>query len=236
MTTHDDQSGAGDPGEGPGTAKAPTGIQAPGAGTYNYYEDDDAGYSTGDPTSLVGQHRSDDYYDALARERRPQAWSAGADLGLLVLRLALGAMFLAHGAQKLFGAFGGPGSEGFARALEKMGYEQAPVLSMVTGVTEFGAGALLVLGLFTPLAAAGILGVMANVVFSKLGAGVFASGGGFEYEAMFGVVALALMFTGPGRVALDNGRAWYRRPVLTGFLCLILAAAASAVVLTVFHR
>lgn len=246
MTTHDDQPGAagGHPEERSGgaqaptgaTAKAPSGIQTPGTGTYNYYEDDEAGYSTGDPTSLVAQHRSDEYYDELARERSPLAWNAGADLGLLVLRLALGALFLAHGAQKLFGAFGGPGSEGFAQALEKMGYQQAPVLSMVTGVTEFGAGALLVLGLFTPLAAAGILGVMANVVFSKLGAGFFETSGGFEFQAMLGAVALGLMFTGPGRVALDNGRAWYRRPVISGFLCLVLAAAASAVVLTVFHR
>ncbi len=203
-----------------------------GAGSYNYYND--SGYSEVE-TAALQNRQSDEYYDELARQRAPYGWNAGADLGLLILRLMLGGVFLAHGAQKLFGAFGGPGPEGFEQALQKMGFQQSNVLALVTGGTELGAGALLVLGLFTPLAAAGVVGVMVNAVFLNLQSGFFAPSG-VEFPATLGAVALGLMFAGPGRVALDNGRSWFRRPVLSGFLCLLIAAGSSAGVLVFLHR
>ncbi|WP_460954854.1 DoxX family protein [Parasphingorhabdus pacifica] len=234
MRTHDDRPG----GEGGypddrnfgGTSSAGAGSQGPaGLDGYDYY-DDDAGYSDGEGTSLI-RGRSDDYYEELERESKQLRWNAGADLGLLVLRLALGGLFIVHGAQKLFGAFGGPGPDGFAQALSRMGFRESAVLSLVTGGTELGAGALLVLGLFTPLAAAGLLGVMASAVVTKLDSGFFAAQGGFEFEAVLGVAALALMFTGPGRVALDKGRSWFRHPLVSGFVALLIAAGSSAAVL-----
>ncbi|CAM05335.1 DoxX family protein [Saccharopolyspora erythraea] len=209
-------------------SQGPAGTQGLGVQGYNYYDDDD-GYSEAEATSVGGG--SDDYYDDLGNERKPLRWHAGADLGLLVMRLVLGGIFAAHGAQKLFGALGGPGPEGFAQALTGMGFQQAATLSLVTGGTELGAGALLVLGLFTPLAAAGIVGVMANAVALKFGSGFFASGGGVEFEVTLGAMALGLMFTGPGRVALDYGRVWFRRPLIFGFISLVIAAGASAAVL-----
>ncbi|GAA4619578.1 DoxX family protein [Saccharopolyspora hordei] len=213
------------------------GTQSFGAQKYDYYDDDD-GYSTADATSLVDPRGGgeDVYYDDLGNTRKPFGWSGSTDLGLLVLRLALGGIFLAHGAQKLFGVLGGPGPEGFAQALSEMGFQQSATLALVTGATELGAGALLVLGLFTPLAAAGVVGVMANAIVLKLGAGFFAATGGFEFEATLGVLALGLMFTGPGRVALDNGRVWFRRPLAFGFVGLVIAAAAATVVLLLFHK
>lgn len=214
------------------TAKVSHGAPTPGGSSYGFYDDD--GYS--DPAPLSEQSGTDDYYDDEPKHRKPFGWNAGADLGLLILRWSLGGLFLVHGAQKLFGVLGGPGSEGFAQMLQKMGYQQSPVLALVTGGTELGAGALLVLGLFTPLAAAGVLGVMANVVMLKLNKGFFVQQGGFEYEAMLGAMALGLMFTGPGRVALDFGRAWFRRPVLSGFISLLIAAGASAAVLILLHH
>ena len=242
MGQHDDLSGGADdrPGGAAPGRHASGGQAPPPTSAYSYYVDegDDAGYDADDATSSIPHRPGEgpDYYDELARQRRPLPWTAGADLGLLVLRLSIGALFLAHGSQKLFGVLGGPGSLGFARALQGMGFQQAGTLSLVTGTTELASGALLVLGLFAPLAAAGIVGLMANAVFVKLGHGFFATAGGFEYEAVLGVVGLGLMFTGPGRVALDNGRWWFRRPVLAGFISLVVAAAASVGVLLGLHH
>lgn len=207
------------------------------ASAINYYadEDDDTGHGGEISANPRSSGEGSDYYDELARQRQPRPWTAGADLGLLILRLALGALFLAHGSQKLFGVLGGPGSVGFARTLEGMGFQQAGTLALVTGGTELASGALLVLGLFTPLAAAGIVGLMANAVFLHLGRGFFQSGGGFEFEAVLGVVALGLMFTGAGRVAVDNGRWWFRRPLTAGFISLVIAAGAAAGVLVGLH-
>ncbi|WP_344678285.1 DoxX family protein [Saccharopolyspora taberi] len=211
--------------------QGPAGTQGLGVQKHNYYDDDD-GYSDADATSLVRNPAGDDvYYDELPAERKPFGWNAGADLGLLILRLALGGLFAVHGAQKLFGAFGGPGPEGFAQALTEMGFQQSATLALITGGTELGAGALLVLGLFTPLAAAGIVGVMANAVAVKFGGPFFNTDGGYEFESTLGALALGLMFTGPGRVALDYGRVWFRRPLTFGFIALIIAAGASVAVI-----
>ncbi|MGW3471963.1 DoxX family protein [Saccharopolyspora sp. NPDC000995] len=217
--------------------KSAQSTQSLGAQKYAYYDDDD-GYSDAEATSVVDRRAAapSDYYDEIGDPRKPFGWNAGTDLGLLILRLALGGIFLAHGAQKLFGVLDGPGPDGFAMALSKMGFERSAALALVTGGTELGAGALLVLGLFTPLAAAGVVGVMANAIFLKLGAGFFAATGGFELEATLGVLGLGLMFTGPGRVALDYGRVWFRRPLPFGFISLITAGAVSAAVLVLFHR
>lgn len=246
VRTHDDHPGTGGgypddryyggtaaaPGGNPPVQPtAPMGSQSSGASDFDDYYDDDA-YSTTDP-SMLGDY--DDYDDELDDRRGRFGWNGGTDLGLLILRLALGGVFIAHGAQKLFGAFGGPGPEGFAQSLRKMGFEQSTALSLVTGATELGGGALLVLGLFTPLAAAGLVGVMVNALVVKFDGAFFASSGGVEYELVLGSLALGLLFTGPGRAALDKGRSWFRHPLASGGICLLLAAAASAVVLLVLH-
>lgn len=168
-------------------------------------------------------------------ERRPLAWNAGADLGLLVMRLVVGTIFMAHGAQKVFGWFGGPGLDGFADDLAGMGYSPSDVLAALTGFTELVGGALVVLGLFTPVAAAGLLGVMVNAIWVKWNAGLFAVDGGYELELALAALATALVLAGPGRVALDNGRVWFRHPVVTGFFCLLLAGGAAVAVRLLFQ-
>ncbi|MFD1146131.1 DoxX family protein [Saccharothrix hoggarensis] len=167
-------------------------------------------------------------------ERKPFGWTASADIGLLVLRLALGGAFVVHGLQKVFGLFGGPGIDGFTRYLQSAGFREARILAWVTGVTELGGGALLVLGLFTPLAAAGVLGVMANVIALKYRGGYFAPNG-VELEAAYAAMAFAVLFAGPGRAAIDHNRSWFRHPLLSGFLCLLVAAGATAATLYVFR-
>ncbi|TCP52080.1 putative oxidoreductase [Tamaricihabitans halophyticus] len=167
-------------------------------------------------------------------------WHAGLDLGLLAIRVILGGIFIVHGLQKL-GMFGGMDGNGggvsvFADALSASGYSATTMLAWVTTVTELGAGVLLVLGLFTALAGAGIVGVMTNAVIAmKLEAGFFAGEGGYEYEMMLGAAALALMFTGAGRVALDRRTRWFSHAPAFGLVSLILAAVATVVVLLVFR-
>ena len=72
------------------------------------------------------------------------------NLALFALHFVVGVLFFAHGAQKVFGLWGGTGIAGFATNLEGLGYQQATTLSWLTGVTELVAGAFLVLGLLTP--------------------------------------------------------------------------------------
>lgn len=210
-----------------------TGTQGYGVQGYNYY-DEEAGYSDSSATSMIDR-RSEQFYDELGGDRRKFGWNAGADLGLLILRFCLGADLLVRGSQALFGVLGGSGSAAFARQLAAMGYQQSSTLAMVAGGTQLGAGALLVLGLFTPLAAAAVLGLLANVVFLNRHSGFFAPGG-IEFPVAVAVMALGLMFTGPGRVALDYGRSWFRHPMVSGLICLVISAGAAAGVIFGLHH
>jgi putative oxidoreductase len=168
-------------------------------------------------------------------EDRPRArWHGGADFGLLVLRLAIGGAAIAHGLQHVFGLFHGMGIHGLASFLAAAGYQQSTILAWVTGVTELAGGALLVLGLFTPLGAAGLLGLLANVVIMKWKLGFFAPG--YELELLVGLAALALLFTGPGRVSLDRPTPWFRHPVANGIVLLIISGGAAAAVWLVLHH
>lgn len=165
------------------------------------------------------------------------SWHRGLDFGLLVLRLMLGVAMGAHGLQKMFGLFDGPGIGGFADQLESFGYTgQTLLLSWLTALAEVGGGVLLILGLFTPLGAAAVLAVLVNTVYVKWGGGFFqGSGEGYEYELTLGVLALALLFTGSGRLGVDKNTPWRRKPVVPGIVFLVLAVAASTVVLVLTH-
>ncbi|MEV0072398.1 MULTISPECIES: DoxX family protein [unclassified Amycolatopsis] len=184
--------------------------------------------------------QGDDYQSGLlsgvgdtTNDNDDEVRQGGLGLGLLILRLGLAAIVGAHGLQHLFGAFGGPGITGFAHLLETFGFhKQTTLLSWVTGIVEVGGSALLLVGLFTPLAAAGILGVAASAVFAKFHGGFFEGDGrGWEFELLIGVVALALIFTGAGRISLERNTPWRKRPLPLGVVSLLLAAAASVVVI-----
>ena len=85
------------------------------------------------------------------------------DVGLLLLRLVVGALFVGHGTQKLFGWFGGHGPEGTGGFMHSLGYRPGRRAAMLAGAAETTAGALLVLGFLTPLASAIVVGVIARV-------------------------------------------------------------------------
>jgi putative oxidoreductase len=169
-----------------------------------------------------------------AHAARPRAGvGSGPDLGLLVIRVAVGVVVGAHGLQKAFGWFGGPGIDGFAGALGDMGFTRGTTfLAWVTALSEVGGGALLVLGLLTPVGAAAVLGVALNIVFLQRAAPFI---GGWELPALFGAVALGLLLTGPGRLAADAVTPWGRRPLPWGLAGLVLALVTSAVVLLGFR-
>ncbi|MFF1679428.1 DoxX family protein [Streptomyces sp. NPDC058256] len=126
------------------------------------------------------------------------------DLGLLLLRLGTGGVLAAHGAQKLFGWFGGGGLEDTGATMESMGYAPGKASATAAGLSEAGGGVLLALGLATPAAGAAAAGAMAGAAAVHAPNGFFAQGGGYEYAASLGLTAAGLAVTGPGRLSLDH--------------------------------
>src|SRR5207253_6967353 len=108
-------------------------------------------------------------------------WQMLAGLALLALRLTLGAVFLAHGAQKSVGAFGGPGFAGATGFIESIGFRPARLWTALAVGGELAAGLLFVLGLWTPLAGLLVLATMAGAIAKVHGAkGFFNQNGGGE--------------------------------------------------------
>jgi putative oxidoreductase len=154
------------------------------------------------------------------------------DAGLLILRVGVGGVLLAHGAQKLFGWFGGHGIEGTAGAFEQMGFRPGRASAIAAGLGEAGGGALIGLGLATPAAGAAAAGTMIAAASVHAPAGFFATGGGYEYPALLGVSTAALALIGPGRLSLDSllGNR-LNRPWMAAVGLLMSSAASTAVVL-----
>ncbi len=125
------------------------------------------------------------------------------DLGLLLLRLVLGALLAGHGAQKLFGAFGGHGLEGTGGFFASIGFRPGKPMALVAGLTEFGAGILLTLGLLTPLAAAGVIGTLLVAGSVHVAQGLWGANGGYELPLVYVVLGAVLALTGPGAYSLD---------------------------------
>jgi putative oxidoreductase len=132
------------------------------------------------------------------------------DLALLVLRLVAGLFFAGHGAQKLWGAFGGHGIAGTGQFFESLGLRPGRRHATIAGWAEFLGGTLLVLGFLTPLAGAMIIGVMAVAIATVHAAkGPWVTDGGFEYNAVLIAIAFALAGTGPGEISLDSAFSTY---------------------------
>ena len=126
------------------------------------------------------------------------------DLGLLVLRLGVGGTVAAHGTQKLFGWFDGPGREGAAGMFEKMGFARSEEAALAAAVSETAGGSLLALGLATPAAAAAVAGTMRVAADVNRGNGYFNANGGIEFPFNLGLAAAVLGLTGPGRLSFDQ--------------------------------
>jgi putative oxidoreductase len=106
------------------------------------------------------------------------------EIGLLVLRLVVGLAFAAHGAQKLFGAFGGAGIDGTGAFFEQVGLRPGRLHAVAAGVCELAGGALIAVGLLTPFAAAALIAVMTAAVLTvHAHNGFFVANNGFEYTS-----------------------------------------------------
>lgn len=124
---------------------------------------------------------------------RAAAW------GPFFLRVAVGAIFIVHGAQKLFGAFGGPGLKGFSGMMTQMGLQPPMAWATAVALVEFVGGIFLLLGFMTRLSALLIGVVMAvAVIFVHLSDGFFA----FEFPLILFASCLCLLLTGGGRAAM----------------------------------
>ncbi|MDG3014067.1 DoxX family protein [Speluncibacter jeojiensis] len=171
-------------------------------------------------------------------EEPPQPKRGTIDLGLLLLRIAIGGVLIAHGLQKLFGWWNGPGIDGFRQVLVDAGYQHAHALAIAGPVTELVAGVLLVLGLLTPVGAAAAVGVMVNAwCFTQAAEPGFQFfvPKGVEYPTVVALGAAAIALTGPGRIALDYGRKWATRPFLGSLALLVLGVAGGVAMWVVFN-
>ena len=153
------------------------------------------------------------------------------DAGLLTLRVGVGGVLFAHGAQKLFGWFGGHGIEGTAGAFDKMGFRPGRLNAMAAGLGEAGGGTLIALGLATPVAGSVAAGTMIAAASVNTPNGFFATQGGFEFPALLGLTSAALSLTGPGDWSVDKllGHR-FNRPWMAAAGLLASATASSALV------
>ena len=149
------------------------------------------------------------------------------DTGLAVLQIVVGLLFVGHGAQKLFGVFGGYGLAGTASFMEdSLGLRPGRLHATAAGVAELGAGALLTLGLLVPLSSTLIIAVMATAYLTvHRGKGIWNDNGGSELPLVLVAAVFALTAIGPGELSLDSalgldlrGTAWALGALSAGLL------------------
>src|SRR3954471_20447839 len=153
--------------------------------------------------------------------------------GLLFLRVVIGAIFFAHGAQKLFGWWGGPGIQGTTGWLGGIGFRLPGLLAPMVAVSE-SAGLLFALGLLTPVAAL----LMTSAMVVAIGSvhwrkGFWNMAQGYEFNLVLLAVSVALAATGPGRYSIDHALGWDDNlsGAIWGVAVLALALVGALVVL-----
>lgn len=126
------------------------------------------------------------------------------NLGLLMIRVMLGVILMFHGSQKLFGAFGGPGLEGFAGFLTQLQVPVPMVSAVLAAVAEFGGGLALLVGAGTRLAAIPVVITMLVAAFKVHGGAFSVQAGGLEYPLSLAVFTAAIALTGAGEFSVDH--------------------------------
>jgi putative oxidoreductase len=130
--------------------------------------------------------------------------STNAGWAALALRIPIGIIFAAHGAQKLFGWFGGYGLEGTGQWMASIGLAPGYLMALLAGSAEFFGGLALIIGLLVRPAAAVLAIAMLVAIFSvHIGNGLFMSNNGYEFALALLAVAVSLMVSGAGRASLD---------------------------------
>jgi putative oxidoreductase len=156
-------------------------------------------------------------------------------LGLALLRLVVGSLFMGHGLQKLLGWFGGSGLAGTAAGFESLGLRPGRAHAAAAGAGETAGGALIAAGLFTPLGGSLLSGTMITAIRKVHGAnGPWAADGGYEYNLVLLAAVLALADLGPGEWSLDHalgirraGPGWALAQLAAGAVGSLAATAIS---------
>jgi len=160
-----------------------------------------------------------------------------ADTSLLVLRIALGAVFIAHGYNHIFG---GGRISGTARWFEGLGMRPGRLHAWTASITELGSGVLLLAGLLTPLACAGIIGTMVVAWITnhlRNGFFIFRPGEGYEYVMTLTLAAIGLAGAGPGAWSADYALGIFDPPSWLGLgIGLAAGLGGAAALLALFWR
>jgi putative oxidoreductase len=128
-----------------------------------------------------------------------------ADFTLLILRLVIGLTFAAHGAQKAFGWWNGPGPEKWRQAVAGMHFQPVWLFTTLSIAAELGGGLLLAIGLLTPLAAMVLTGQSVVLILKvHLPRGFFSTNGGIEFGLALGAASVAILGTGAGTLSVDH--------------------------------
>lgn len=131
--------------------------------------------------------------------------------GALALRIPVGIIFAAHGAQKLFGWFGGHGLEGTGQFFGSIGLNPGYLMALLAGAAEFFGGLALIAGVLVRPAAASLAFAMLVAIFAvHFGKGFFMDKGGYEYALALFAASLSLLFSGAGRLSVDRAIAGAR--------------------------
>jgi putative oxidoreductase len=143
------------------------------------------------------------------------------DLSLLILQVGVGLTFAAHGAQKLFGWWDGPGMAGWQAAIQHMGFRPARLFAPLSAILELGGGLLLAAGLLTPLVAAALVAqaivIIGSVHWSN---GFFNARSGFEFPLLLGLGGAAIGLAGAGALSVDALIGLEIEPVIRAALVL----------------
>lgn len=127
------------------------------------------------------------------------------NLAALFLRMPAGIIFIAHGAQKLFGAFGGYGLEGTGQWMASIGIEPGYLMALAAGSAEFFGGIALLIGLLVrPAAAILLITMLVAILTVHVNNGLFMSNNGFEFGLSLLAISTALLFSGAGRFSIDR--------------------------------
>ena len=150
------------------------------------------------------------------------------DIGILVARVVFGLLMAGHGAQKLFGWFGGHGLAGVSGFFEQLGFRPGRAFAVAAAAGELGSGLLITFGLFGPLGPAIMLSIMiVAAVTVHWRQGVFAATNGLELPLLYATAAVALALSGYGRFSLDAFLGWtsfWSTPIAILFLLSGVAA------------
>ena len=161
----------------------------------------------------------------------------GLNLGLLIIRVVVGVTLATHGLNKIFGGGKIAGTAGW---FASMGMKMPKANAWIAALTEIGSGALLALGLLTPLAAAGMVAIMVVALITthiKNGWFIFNPGGGIEYVVVLAAVGIGLACTGPGEWSIDHAAKIHWSGVPTGLIIVLAAGVGGALLqLATFWR